>query len=176
LNGVGRPDPTEFAAYAQAYVDLVEGADIVSILASQIERTTELIAEFDRRSLSSHAYAPGKWTVKDVIGHMLDTERIFAYRALCVARGESGSLAGFDQDTYARLSGANTRSLEDLSREFRIVRMSTTAFVAGLPRDAWHRRGDVNGYNVTVRGLAFHIAGHELHHVKILREKYLQAR
>lgn len=113
--------------------------------------------------------------VKDVIGHIIDTERIFAYRALCVARGEPGCLPGFDQDACARFSGADGRSLESLSNVFRMVRQSTTALFAGLPPGSWLRRGDVNGYNVTARGLAFHTAGHELHHVKILREKYLPA-
>jgi hypothetical protein len=115
----------------------------------------------------------GKWTVKEIIGHITDTERIFVYRALCVARGDSTSLPGFEQGDYARASGANGRSLSDLLNELQVVRQSTIAFFTGLPRDAWLRRGTVNQNSVTVRGLAFHTAGHELHHVTSLKDKYL---
>jgi uncharacterized damage-inducible protein DinB len=173
MRDIGHAGPSEFAPYAAAYVALVEGADVIETLSAQFESTEHLIAEFERRSAHAYAYGPGKWTVADVLCHISDTERIFSYRTLCVARGEAGALPGFDQESYARVSGANERSLADLLSEFRVVRFSTLALLTGLPREAWSRRGDVNGYSVTVRGLAFHIAGHELHHVKILRDRYL---
>ncbi len=169
-----RPDQTEFAPYAQAYVDLVEGADIEKALMAQLDSTVSWLRPINDLVASSYAYPPGKWTVKEVIGHINDTERIFAYRALCVARGDPTSLPGFEQDDYVRVSGANGRSLTDLLNEFQAVRRATMALFTGLPREAWSRRGTVNRYSVTVRGLAFHIAGHELHHLKILREKYLR--
>jgi uncharacterized damage-inducible protein DinB len=167
-----RPLHSEFASYAQAYIELVQGDDVVHALTTQGRSTAELISAMDPSSTHRDRYAAGKWTINEVLGHVVDTERIFAYRALCVARGESQALPGFDQEAYARLSGANDRLLGDLLDEFRIVRRSTIALFTGLPDNAWDRQGDVNGYTVTVRGLAFHIAGHELHHVKTVRGKY----
>jgi uncharacterized damage-inducible protein DinB len=171
---VSRPDQSEFAPYAQVYVDLVEGTDIEKALMAQLDSTVSWLRLIDEMVASTYAYAPGKWTVKEVIGHLIDTERIFAYRALCVARADQTSLPGFEQDDYVRVSGANERSLTDLLNEFQAVRRATMALFSGLPCEAWSRRGTVNRYSVTVRGLAFHIAGHELHHLKILREKYLR--
>jgi hypothetical protein len=176
LTDIGRPDASEFAPYARSYIDLVEGNDVIEALTTQSAGTEILVREFDRASGPGYTYAPPKWTVNEVVCHIIDTERIFAYRALCVARGECTQLPGFDQDNYARASGANDRSLADLLEELRLVRLSTAALLAGLPGHAWDRRGEVNGHSVTVRGLAFHIAGHELHHVEILRTKYLDAR
>lgn len=172
----GRPDVSEFAPYAKAYVDLVDGDNIVEILSTQIETTEVVVRELEDASASMFAYAPGKWTVNEVIGHLSDSERIFSYRALCVARGDAGPLPGFDEAAYASMSSANDRSLQELWSELRLARLSSIAMFRGLSREAWSRRGEVNRYSVTVRGLAFHLAGHELHHVKILRERYVRTR
>ena len=169
----GRPDQSELAPYAQAYVDLVDGPDIAKSLTAQIHATVSLLEAISDRVAGTYSYAPGKWTIKEAIGHMTDTERIFAYRVLSVARGDATSLPGFEQEDYVRVSGANSRSLPDLLSELQAVRRSTVALLAGLPREAWLRRGTVNGYSVTVRGLAFHMAGHEIHHSNIVRDKYL---
>ncbi|MGA2992063.1 MAG: DinB family protein [Candidatus Korobacteraceae bacterium] len=168
----GRPDESEYPPYSAKYVNLVPGSDILPVFAAQLEETTALLKPLDDRA-AAFAYAPGKWTLKQVVGHVVDTERIFAYRALCVARGESGSLPGFEQDDYVAAGSFGERTLSSLLDEFRVARQATIAFFQNLPQQAWMRRGNANKFSVTVRGIAFLAAGHELHHVKILREKYL---
>jgi hypothetical protein len=121
---------------------------------------------------AARRYAPGKWSVKEVLGHITDTERIFSYRALCLARGEKQPLPGFDQDEYMAVLPFDSCSWASLIEEFRATREATIAMYAGFPAEAWSRRGVVNDYGCTVRGLAFTSAGHERHHMKILREKY----
>ncbi len=168
----GRPDPSEYAAYASIYVDLVDGDDILRAFEVQLAETVALLQPVSDEAAQS-AYAPGKWTVKEVLGHIIDTERIFAYRALRIARGDTTELPGFEQDDYIRGANYNAVPLSVLLHEFRAVRQATLALYRNLPHEAWVRRGTVNGYSATVRGLAFTSAGHERHHVKILRERYL---
>ena len=169
----GRPESSEYPPYAAVYVDLVAGDQILRLLATQLEQSTALLKSVDDRRASEFAYAPGKWTIKQVLGHIIDTERIFSYRAHHVARNDPGVLPGFEQDDYVAAGGFNERSLKSLLDEFRAIRQSTIALFANLPQQAWMRQGNANKYNVTVRGIAFLAAGHELHHMKILREKYL---
>jgi len=170
---LGRPDTSEYPPYAAVYVNLVVGDQILPILAAQLEQSTALLKSVDDRRASEFAYAPGKWTIKQILGHIIDTERIFGYRALCVARNDVTPLPGFEHDDYVAAGFFNERSLNSLIDEYRAVRQSTIALFQNLPQQAWLRQGLANKYNVTVRGLAFLAAGHELHHVKILREKYL---
>jgi len=170
---LGRPDTSEYPPYAAVYVNLVVGDQILPILAAQLEQSTALLKSVDDRRASEFAYAPGKWTIKQILGHIIDTERIFGYRALCVARNDVTPLPGFEQDDYVAAGSFNERALNGLIDEYRAVRQSTIALFQNLPQQAWLRQGLANKYNVTVRGLAFLAAGHELHHVKILREKYL---
>jgi uncharacterized damage-inducible protein DinB len=170
---IGRPESSEYPPYAAAYVNLVVGNDILSILASQLEQSTALLKNVDDRRASEFSYAPGKWTIKQILGHIIDTERIFSYRAHHVARNDAVVLPGFEQDDYVAAGSFNERTLKSLIDEFRIVRQSTIALFQNLPEQAWMRQGNANKYSVTVRGVAFLAAGHELHHVKILREKYL---
>jgi hypothetical protein len=165
----GRPDDSEFAPFAKGYVDLVEGSDIVEILPVQTAAYLALVRGFER----SFSYAPGKWSVKEVIGHVTDAERIFSYRTLCVARGDKTPFPGFEQDDYMVLAGFNERSLTDLIGEFELVREATIHMLRSFQPAAWSRRGTVSGCSVTTRGLAFQLAGHERHHARILREKYL---
>ena len=169
----GRPLPGEYADYAQADIERVAGDDAVAALVQLTEGTLALLAPLADDAVAGVAYAPGKWTLKQVVGHLVDDERIFAYRALAVARGESAELPGFDETIYAAAAGHEARRMASLCAEYRAVRGATLALFAGLPAEAWTRRGRVNGYSATVRGLAFHIAGHELRHVAALREKYL---
>jgi uncharacterized protein YciI len=169
----GRPDPSEYAVYAKAYVDLVEGDDILHAFEVQLADTLALLQPISPEA-AGFAYAPGKWTVKQVLGHVIDTERIFGYRALCIARGDTTALPGFEQDDYVAGANFNACPLAVLLQEFRAVRQATLALFRNLPAEAWTRRGTVNNYSATVRGLAFTSAGHERHHVKILREKYLR--
>ena len=169
----GRPMPGEFADYAQPDVDFVAGDDAVTALSDQ---EGQVIALFDRLSdddVRGVRYAAGKWTIKQVLGHLADDERIFAYRILCVARGDDRPLAGFDENDYMRHAGFEDRTLADLIAEYRSVRQATLSLLEGLPVETWTRRGIVNGYEASVRGLAFHIAGHELRHLRALRDRYL---
>src|ERR1035437_7074302 len=163
---IGRPESSEYPPYAAAYVNLVVGNDILSILASQLEQSTALLKNVDDRRASEFSYAPGKWTIKQILGHVIDTERIFSYRAHHVARNDAVVLPGFEQDDYVAAGSFNERTLKSLIDEFRIVRQSTNALFQNLPEQAWMRQGNANKYSVTVRGVAFLAAGHELHHVK----------
>jgi len=169
----GRPQPGEYGAYAEADVANVRGDDAVEALAAQLPETLALLRGLDERRATRFRYAPRKWTIKQVIGHLSDDERIFAYRMLCTARGDSRVLRGFDEKAYMRRAGFNERPLAELLDELSGVRAATLSLLRGLPQDAWMRGGVVNGYPATVRGLAFHLAGHELHHRRILRERYL---
>jgi hypothetical protein len=169
-----RPQPTEYAAYYEKYVSLVPGTDILGVLEAQGMLMTQLLGARSERE-GNFRYAPDKWTVKEVVGHIADTERIFAYRALRISRNDKTPIEGFEQDDYVKNGGFNDRTLVDLAGEFSQVRGATLALFLGLGGDAWQRRGAANKNEVTVRALAFIIAGHELHHRRILEEKYLPA-
>jgi hypothetical protein len=169
----GRPDPSEYPPYAAAYVDLVQGDDILRLLSGQAEDTVGLFQSIGAERAGAFRYAPDKWTASQVLGHVIDTERIFAYRALRVARNDGAPSPGFEQDDYVRFGPFDHCSLDSLVDEFRVVRAASLALYRNLQPEAWMRRGVANRFNVTVRGLAFLTAGHELHHAKILREKYL---
>jgi hypothetical protein len=169
----GRPAPGEYAAYAQPDIDLVTGEDAVAALAAQLDDTVSLLSPVDERRATRFRYAPRKWTIKQIIGHLADDERIFVYRMLCIARGDRRVQRGFDEKAYVRRGGFGDRTLPDLFDELRTVRAATLSFLRGLPEEAWLRTGIVNGYPASVRGLAFHVAGHELHHRRILAERYL---
>jgi hypothetical protein len=173
IEPTGRPAAGEYAAYAESDIARVSGSDARVALETQREEVLSLFGGLTDNQVRGVAYAPGKWTLKEVLGHLIDDERIFCYRLLCVARGEPTPLPGFDEKRYAATSGAEARPLAELLDEYRVVRESSLALLRGLPREAWLRRGVVNGYEATARGLAFHIAGHELRHVEALRTKYL---
>ena len=166
----GRPADGEFADYAKADIDFVAGDDAVAALARQENETAQLF----ERAGELPAYAEGKWTLKEVLGHLIDDERVFAYRALCVARGDARPLAGFDENEYVAAASFDARSLQSLLDEYRIVRRATIALFDSLTGEQWLRRGNVNGHEASVRGLAFHIAGHELHHLRTVRERYIK--
>ena len=169
----GRPEPREYAAYASADIASVPGDDAIAALAELQEQTTAFFRALAEPADRGFTYAPGKWPLKSVLGHLIDDERIFVYRLLCVARGEEGELPGFDEKLYAGNAESEHRALESLLAEYAVVRAATLTLLRGLPPAAWHRRGRVNGYECSARGLAFHIAGHELHHHRIVRERYL---
>jgi uncharacterized damage-inducible protein DinB len=171
----GRPADGEFAPYAKSDIDYVTGDDAAGVLAAQGEQVAALFASLDEQSIRGLRYAPGKWTVKEVIGHLIDDERIFAYRALCVARGDARPLPGFEENEYVAATDFESRPLANLLAEYRAVRAATLTLFESLTADEWLRRGIVNGYEASVRGLAFHMAGHELHHLRTLRERYVGA-
>lgn len=168
----GRPERGEYADYAEADVALVRGDDAVTALEATEAETVSLFDRVSEERARGLTYAPGKWTLKEVLGHLIDDERIFAYRALCVARQEPLALPGFDQELYVSTTRFESRTLASLIAEYRAVRAASIAFFSGLAPEEWVRRGTVNGYPATPRGLAFHIAGHELHHLGVLRERY----
>lgn len=169
-----RPQPGEYAPYYEKYISLVPGSDILSALETQRVQVAHLLSPRSERE-GNFRYAPGKWTVKEVLGHVSDTERIFAYRALRIARGDKTPMEAFEQDDYVRNGFFGERMLGDLAIEFDLVRAGTIALFRSLTKDAWSHRGIANKAEVTVRALAFMIAGHELHHRFILEERYFAA-
>lgn len=166
----GRPEIGEYAPYAADDIAFVPGDDAIEALRACARDTVALFRALPEKRI---AYAPGKWTLKEVLGHLIDDERIFAYRALCVARADPRPLAGFDENAYVAATTFESRTFAHLLREYTLVRDSTLAFFESLTPEEWLRRGVVNGYEASVRGLAFHIAGHELHHLRVVRERYL---
>lgn len=166
-----RPDASEHAAYYGKYIALVPDGDVVATLEAQGSETGRLLAGLSEQQ-ASHRYAPGKWSVKEVIGHVADSERIFAYRALRIARGDQTPIEGFEQDDYVRGAQFDRLSISDLAAEFAAVRQATLRLFESLSPEAWVRRGVANKNEVSVRALAYMIAGHELHHRQVLREKY----
>jgi hypothetical protein len=169
-----RPDPAEYDPYYGRYIERVEQEDVLEALEEQLDETLRLLGGLDS-AIGEYRYAPGKWTVKQVVCHMLDTERIFGVRALCVARGDTQPLPGFDENAYAEESGADRRSINDLAKEFELVRRSNIALYRSLDGHAWQRIGNANGAAVSVRATAWIVAGHAAHHVRVLRERYLEA-
>ena len=166
-----RPGTDEYLPYYDRYVALVPDGNLVELLAGQNRDTIQLLRGVDdKRGL--FAYAPGKWTVKEVMGHLSDAERVFAYRALRFARGDAQALAGFDENAYAPAGRFNDRPLADLIDEFQSIRASTVHLFRHLNEDELARRGIANNNPISVRALGFVIAGHERHHVKLLRERY----
>ena len=166
-----RPAAGEFAPSYNEYVAEVPDGDITRTL---VEHGDALLARLKHLSeeQSRAAYAPGKWTVKEVICHISDAERIFCYRLLRIARGDQTPLASFDENVYAAACGANDRPFESILGEFSAVRGATLALLRSLPEVAWTRHGTASGKTVSVRGLAWIVAGHALHHDRILRERY----
>ncbi len=170
-----KPEANEYASYYEKYVSLVPDADVVETLRRQLEDTLALLGGITEER-AAHRYEPGKWSVKQLVGHIVDAERIFAYRALAIARGEQQSLPGMDQDEYMAGVDFDARTLADLADELAHVRRANVLMFRALSADAWARRGTASDNEVTVRALAHIIAGHEKHHVNILRERYLLLR
>jgi len=169
-----RPEPTEYAEFYAGYVSEVPGTDVLGVLESQRVQMLQLFAARSERD-GSFRYAPGKWTVKEVLGHINDAERIFAYRALRIARGDQTPLAAFEQEDFVRNGGFGERTLADLAEEFGLVRNASVALFRSLREDAWPRRGVASQKEVTVRALAFITVGHQIHHRSILEERYFLA-
>jgi hypothetical protein len=167
-----RPASTEYAPYFEKYVSLVPEGDLLQLMSQQIKETTDLLRNITDAQ-GEYRYAPGKWSLKEVIGHMSDAERVMSYRLLRFARGDQTPLMGFDEETYVNGAAFELHSVQDLLEELAAVRQATLYLLHGLTDEAWERTGKANNNDVTVRGLAFIIAGHELHHRKIIDELYL---
>ena len=168
-----RPAKTDYAEYYQKYIDLIEGDDIIHILVSLNNEASDVFNSFPQ-SKGNFSYAEGKWTVKEVAGHMMDTDRIFAYRALAIARGEKQPLPSFNQDEYVKNGKFINRELSDLTYEYRLVRESNLLMFKGFDPSVYSNRGIAAGNEVTVLALMWMIAGHQKHHLNILKEKYLR--
>jgi len=168
---VARPEPGEYAPYYDRYISLVAGTDILGTLESQRRQMLILLSGRDE-SEGDFRYAPDKWSVKELLGHVCDTERIFAYRALRIARADRTPIEGFEQDDYVRNSPVAARPLAELIEDYIAVRRATLTLLRNLDEQAWTRRGVANKNEVSVRALAYITAGHELHHRRILEEKY----
>jgi hypothetical protein len=167
-----RPDPAEVPAGYAGYVGKVrEGEDLMGLMQTQLDEVRAAFGRFPE-ARGSYRYAPGKWSVKELLGHLTDVERIFCYRALRFARRDATPLPGFDENSYAPAMEADRRPLDDLLQEWLDVRRSTISFLRGLPADAWSRRGIANGKEVSVRALAYAVAGHARHHLEVLAERY----
>jgi uncharacterized damage-inducible protein DinB len=170
---IEKPREGEYPAYAHIYIDLLPNDGLIlKHLSDNLTTTRKLVGSIPRNRLL-YRYAEGKWTIKEILAHIVDDERIYVYRALRFARNDSTELPGFDQDQYARYSEANERDSRDLLDEFSLVRRSTIAFFKSLDAPALVRTGVADGQRVSVRALAYHIAGHELRHMNIIRECYL---
>ena len=168
----GRPEPNEYASYYETYVSKVSGEDVVETLERQGAETLALLRGLPEER-GAHRYGEGKWSVKQLVGHLSDGERLFSYRALSIARGDSAPLPGMEQDVWMAGSDFDSRTLSDLIDEFEAVRAATLHLLRHLSPEAWARRGVASDNEVTVRALAYIIAGHEAHHLKVLRERYL---
>jgi hypothetical protein len=167
-----RPESTEHAAYYERYTSLVPEGDIVSILTRQLEETLPLLRGIDE-TRAGYRYAPDKWSIKQLLGHVIDGERVFGYRALRFARNDQTPLSGFEQDDFVRGGNFDDRNFTDLVAEFENVRRATIHLFKPLSDEAWLRRGTANDDEVSVRALAFIMAGHVMHHVQILKSRYL---
>jgi hypothetical protein len=172
MPAIPRPAPDECVPYFGGYIDEVPPGDVLEILERQMAETQELLRGLTA-SQAMHRYAPGKWSIKEIVGHLADTERIFTYRALCFSRRERAPLPGFEEDEYVAAARFDARPMSDLARELETVRAATLTLFRGLSDEALVRRGTANAKPYTVRAIAFVIAGHERHHVRVLRERYL---
>jgi uncharacterized damage-inducible protein DinB len=167
-----RPEAGEYVPYYEKYIVRVPDGDLIDIFAHNADETIALLRA-QPPEFADHAYAEGKWTVKEVVGHLCDAERVFAYRLLRFGRNDATPLAGFDENTYVPSGEFAGRTLESLLQEFSAVRQATIALVAGLPDEAWARSGVANNSPISARAIAYIMAGHELHHREILETRYL---
>ena len=166
------PGAGEYAEFYAGYVKRVPAGDVVATIRDQLAETLTLLRGVDP-SRTTSGYAPGKWSIRDVVLHMADTERVMAYRALRIARADTTPLASFDENAWTPMAGANERSMDSLLAELEATRRATVAMLEGFPPEAWARVGTASGKSVSVRALAWIIAGHERHHVAVIRERYL---
>ena len=166
-----RPAADESAPFYHGYIEKVPGERIGEYLAAQVNEVERLLAPLDDTA-ARFRYAPDKWSVKEVLGHLCDAERVFAYRLLRFGRGDATPLPGFDENAYVPAAAFDARPLGELIREFQAVRAGTIALLEGLPGAAWERRGEASGKVISTRALAYIMVGHVTHHLGVLRERY----
>ena len=170
--GIHRPDASEYPSSHAAYVQEAPEGDILAALRRQSEEIQDMLGALPL-AMGGHRYGPGKWSIRELVGHLNDAEKCFEHRAYRFSRGDASPLPGFDEDAYVAAGRSELRSLLDLTAEFAHLRAATLATFTHLAPEAWDRRGIANGKGVSVRALAFVIAGHAAHHMRILRERYL---
>lgn len=171
-----RPLNDEYNPYFAQYISLVPEGNVKELIAAQLKDTTELLSKLSEDE-ALYRYAPGKWSLKEVVGHIVDTERVMSYRLLRVSRGDTTPLPGFDQDVLAKAASFDEWTLPELIDDYIAVRGSTLTLLRGIrDEDAWLREGIVSERETTARALAYIIAGHELHHLNVIRDKYLSAK
>jgi hypothetical protein len=167
-----RPESTEYAPYYERYISLVAGADILETLAAQPDEIRALLATLPEEK-GNYRYAEGKWTIKELISHIIDGERIFSYRALRISRGDKTPIEGFEQDDYIANSNANNRTFADLLDEFTLERQANIHLIKNISAVGAEEMGTASGNPVSARAIAYIMAGHVRHHIGVLKEKYL---
>ncbi len=167
-----RPDRNEYADAYETYVSLVKGENVVSTFQESKIESQKIFADISEEK-SFFRYSDGKWSIKELVGHLIDTERIFSFRALCFARNDKNAIAGMEQDEYIQNADFDSVDFADLVEEFAAVRTATILMFQHFNADAWLRTGIASDNQVSVRALAYMIAGHEIHHMQILKERYL---
>ena len=171
---LSRPGADEHAPYYSRYIDLVPEADLLAVLAAQLDEVVPWLSGIGEER-GDYRYAAGKWSIKEVVGHVVDTERIMSYRALRFARGDETPVPGFEQDDYMRHSPFDRRGLADLAEEWSDVRRASLSLLRPLDAAAWARRGTASGNPISVRALGYILAGHLRHHLAVLESRYLSA-
>jgi hypothetical protein len=166
-----RPDTTEYAPFFHNYISSVPEGDVLTLLRESGRKIVDTLAAVPE-SRGGFRYGEGKWSIREVVGHLSDAERVFSYRAMRIARGDATPLPPFDENTYVPNSGAEARTLANLITEFAVTRESTALLLESLPADAWVRRGIVSEREISVRAIAYVLVGHPMHHLRILRERY----
>ena len=169
---ISRPDASEYDARYTQYMELIPEDDLLEAMSQQLERTRQLVMEIPADNLDVR-FAAGEWTAREILGHILDTDRIFGFRLLCFGRGDAASLQRADQDKYVRSAGFERYPVEELLQEFMLVRQSHILFLRHLPAEAWDRTGVVGGSSISVRALACLMLGHERHHLETIRTHYM---
>ncbi|OGX61613.1 MAG: hypothetical protein A2189_02540 [Paenibacillus sp. RIFOXYA1_FULL_44_5] len=167
-----RPLKNEYNAYYEQYIGIVPEGSIQEILIKQLEETIQLLSTISEEQANSR-YAPDKWTLKEVAGHIIDNERIMGYRLLRIARGDQTPLPGYEQDDFVREASFSAYTLAEIIEDYTAVRRASLTLLRGLSEQAWLRQGIANNNEISVKALAYILAGHELHHLKVIREKYL---
>ena len=169
---IPRPAPDEYGAWYAGYVAAVPAGEIESLLVTQLDEAAAMLRGVPE-SRAGFRYADGKWSIREVTGHLADAERIFAYRLLRFARGDAAPLAGFDENAYVERAGFDRRTLAELVDDLRIVRQATISLVAGLDPATWENRGIASDAVMSVRALVYVIVGHQQHHLAVLQDRYL---
>jgi hypothetical protein len=170
---MNRPTESEYAPDYQSYIDQVSESDILAVLRSQMDELDLLLGRVEPQQ-ETFRYDEGKWSIREIVGHLIDGERVFGYRAFCIARGEKQNLPGFDQNDYMLTAPYHHIELDDLLSELRLIRLGNIAMFRTLNEESWSRFGTANENQITVRAIAFGMAGHVRHHMNVLRERYLK--